>query len=81
MIYLFYHIACDFFSNMMMSQEKSKSMPMQILLFFWGGGGAGEEEVYYGICASRESKSETQLTMQNTIAFVCRHGEMTGVDT
>ena len=31
-----------------MSQEKSKTMPMQF--FFLGGGGV--KEVYYGICAS-----------------------------
>ena len=34
-----------------MSQEKSKTMPMQI--FFLGGGGE-VKEVYYGICASSE---------------------------
>ena len=38
-----------------MSQEKSKTMPMQffyfILFFFFGG---GVKEVYYGICASSE---------------------------
>ena len=34
-----------------MSQEKSKTMPMQIC-FFLGGGGV--KEVYYGICASSE---------------------------
>ena len=33
-----------------MSQEKSKSMPMQIFL----GEGGGVKEVNYGICASRE---------------------------
>ena len=40
-----------------MSQEKSKTMPMQIsfFFFFWGGGGGeGVKEVYYGICASSE---------------------------
>ena len=36
-----------------MSQEKSKTMPMQIF-FFGGGGGGGLKEVYYGICASSE---------------------------
>ena len=36
-----------------MSQEKSKTMPMQIFFFFWeGGGGGGVKEVNYGICAS-----------------------------
>ena len=35
-----------------MSQEKSKTMPMQI--FFGSGGGGGVKEVYYGICASSE---------------------------
>ena len=35
-----------------MSQEKSKTMPMQIFFFFGGGGGG--KEVYYGICASSE---------------------------
>ena len=38
-----------------MSQEKSRTMPMQFFIFFgWGGGGVGVEEVYYGVCASRE---------------------------
>ena len=36
-----------------MSQEKSKTMPMQI---FFLGGGRGVKEVYYGICASSEYK-------------------------
>ena len=36
-----------------MSQEKSKTMPMQISFFFFGGGG-GLKEGYYGICASSE---------------------------
>ena len=37
-----------------MSQEKSKTMPMQIFFFFFFGGGGGVKEVYYGICASSE---------------------------
>ena len=40
-----------------MSQEKSKTMPMQIFFFFFFGGG-GVKEVYYGICASSELRSE-----------------------
>ena len=35
-----------------MSQEKSKTMPMQI--FFFLGGGGGVKEMYYWICASSE---------------------------
>ena len=42
-----------------MSQEKSKTMPMQICFsFFWGGEG-GVKEVYYGIFASSEWKNDT----------------------
>ena len=37
-----------------MSQEKSKTMPMQIFFFLGGGRGEGVNEVYYGICASSE---------------------------
>ena len=38
-----------------MSQEKSKTMAMQIFFFLGGGGGGvGVKEVYYGICASSE---------------------------
>ena len=41
-----------------MSQEKSKTMPMQIsfsfFFFFFGGGGGEVKEVYYEICASSE---------------------------
>ena len=40
---------------MKMSQEKSKTMPMQILFFsFFFLGGGGVKEVYYGSCASSE---------------------------
>ena len=42
-----------------MSQEKSKTMPMQIcffLFFFWGG---GVKEVCYEIFASSEWKNDT----------------------
>ena len=42
-----------------MSQEKSKTMPMQICFFFWGGGGV--KEVYYGICASSEFEINKHL--------------------
>ena len=39
-----------------MSQEKSKTMTMQIFFFFClGGGGGGVKGVYYGICTSSES--------------------------
>ena len=54
-------IVCSF-SGDKMSQEKSKTMPMQIYIFFFRGGG-GVEDVY-GICASREYL----CTQQNALA-------------
>ena len=37
-----------------MSQEKSKTMPMQIFFFFFFWGGGRGKELYCGICASSE---------------------------
>ena len=62
-----------------MSQEKSKTMPMQI---FFGGGG-GVKVVYYGICASSDFpgcfmpqfQSEswcTAIQMEMSCVFLCK---------
>ena len=41
-------IVCNFSWEMKMSQEKSKTMPMQI--FFWEGGGGGKRGVLWDLC-------------------------------
>ena len=35
---------------MKMSQNKSKTMPMQIFFFFGGGGGGGKRGVLWDLC-------------------------------
>ena len=49
------------FSWDMLTQEKSKTMPMQNFFFFGGG---GVKEVYYGIYESREYRSVRTILKQ-----------------
>ena len=54
-----------------MSQEKSKTMPMQIFFLGGLGGGGGVKEVYYGICASSEYLCVRSHVIVTRTCFPC----------